>query len=1066
MARITSFFCFLFLLMLASGSHAQTAKVSLNMRSARMQQVMEEIRKQSGYKFVYRADLFNGLENFDVEVSEETVKEVLDELLAPRGYEFEEVDDTIVIRKAPAIRPQKQTPESEKVTIRGVVKDSKGAPVPFVAIMVKGTTTGAMSDVDGIYSLTFDQQDEVVLEISSLGYEKVELVYDGQTTIDPVLTESTQGVDEVVVVAYGTRKKGTIAGSVSTIKADKMENVPAAGFDQALQGSTPGLTVVTSSGEPSRSASFQIRGTNSINSGTSPLFILDGVPISSADFNTINPGDIESVSVLKDASSTSIYGARAANGVVVITTKRGQSGTAAKITFRGQAGFSQLSNSNWNLMNTAERIQYEKEIGLDAGQDYDKLAQTDVNWLNMVFNDSAPLQNYELSISGASDNVNYFISGNYFDQEGITTGSMFSRYTTRANIELRASEKLKVGTNSMLTYEEYERAEEGSYSLVTPISASRFMLPYWDPYKKDGSLASVNDGSWKGTGENPLEWMDNNPASNKKYKAISSLYAQYAPTDALTIRSQLGVDFTHSTFFTQSYPSYLPNNGEGRAGRSNNTVVNLSMTNTVSYKFDVDKVHYWNFLVGQEGVNYRQEGFYVGTAGQTNDKLVNLSTGTRASSWGDSSNEYAYLSFFGRAEYNYLGRYYADFSIRTDGSSRFGTDSRWATFSSVGLMWDIRQENAFKDRSWLTNLQLAMSTGTSGNSSIPNYDHLALVGGGIDYLGNAGLIPYQRGNENLSWEKLWTSNIALRLGLYNRFNFNTEFYNKVTTDMLMSVPVSYADGGYGFQWDNIGSMVNRGVEITFDYDVIRNEKFRWNLNANLSYNKNKLVELYDDVDEYTVGTSGVKLVVDHSVSEFYLNRYAGVNPNNGDALWYTKDGEVTTEFNEADKVLTGKNYIAPWQGGFGTTASYAGLTLTAQFSWMADRYLVNNDRFFEESNGLYAVYNQSKRLLYDRWKQPGDITDIPRHGVTPQIDDRFLEDASFLRLKNVMLSYNIPSPLLRKTGLIDKMRLYAQGQNLLTFTSFSGLDPETNSNLYAAQYPLTRQFTLGLEIVF
>lgn len=1056
----------MFLLLITSSAYSQSAKVTLSLKNAGIVEVMDEIKKQSGYKFVYRTDLFKNLGAVDVDASQKPVSEVLRELLQPKGFEFEMVDNAIVIRQAPAVRKETKAPVTQKVTIQGIVKDSKGAPLPFVAIMVKGTTTGTMSDIEGNYTLTFDKKDNAVLEVSSLGYESLEIAYTGQNSINPVLTESSQGVDEVVVVAYGTRKKGTIAGSVSTIKADKMENVPAAGFDQALQGSTPGLTVVSSSGEPSKAASFQIRGTNSINSGTSPLFILDGVPISSADFNTINPGDIESVSVLKDASSTSIYGARAANGVVVITTKRGQNGTAAKITFRAQAGVSQLSSDNWTLMNTAERIQYEQEIGLDDGQDYDKLSLIDVNWLNMVFNDSAPLQNYELSISGASNDVNYFISANYFDQDGITTGSMFRRYSTRANIELRASEKIKVGTNSMLTYEEFERAEEGSYSLVTPISASRFMLPYWTPYNEDGSLASINDGSWKGTGENPLEWMENNPANNKKYKAISSLFVQYAPTENLTIRSQMGVDYTQATFFTKSNASYLPNNGEGSAGRSSSTLVNLSITNTANYKIDFNKTHFLNFLLGQEGVNYRQESFYLRTAGQTNDKLVNISTGTRTSSWGDNSEEYAYLSFFGRGEYNYLGRYYLDFSVRTDGSSRFGTDSRWATFGSLGLMWDIRREAAFKDRSWLTNLQLAFSTGTSGNSSIPNYDHLALAGGDIDYLGNGGLIPLQRGNENLSWEKLWTSNLALRLGVYNRFNAGIEFYNKLTTDMLMSVPVSYADGGYGFQWDNIGSMVNRGVEMSFDYDVIRNDRFRWNLNANVSYNRNKLVELYNDVDEYTVGTTGVKLVVDHSVSEFYLNRFAGVNPNNGDALWYTKDGEVTTEYNESDKVLTGKSYIAPWQGGFGTTASYAGITLTAQFSWMADRYVLNNDRFFEESNGLYAVYNQSKRLLYDRWKKPGDVTDIPRHGVTPQIDDRFLEDASFLRLKNVMLSYEIPPSTLKKLGFIEKMRVYGQGQNLLTFTSFSGLDPETASNLYAAQYPLTRQFTLGLEIVF
>ena len=290
-----------------------------------------------------------------------------------------------------------------------------------------------------------------------------------------------QLMEEVVVVAYGVRKKGTIAGSVSMVKADKIAEIPAAGFDQALQGQSPGLMVLSNSGEPSKAATFQIRGTNSINSGTAPLFILDGVPISSSDFNAISPSDIESVSVLKDASSTSIYGARAANGVVIITTKRGTTSDDAKVTFRTQVGISQLAHGNWNLMNTAERIQFEKEIGLDAGQNYDILSKTDINWLDAVFNDHALLQNYDISVSRATDKMSYYVSGSFYDQDGIAQGSTFRRYNIRANADVKASRWLRLGTNTMVVYEEVQQAEDGEYALYSPISASRFMLPYWNP---------------------------------------------------------------------------------------------------------------------------------------------------------------------------------------------------------------------------------------------------------------------------------------------------------------------------------------------------------------------------------------------------------------------------------------------------------------------------------------------------------------------------------------------------------------------------------------------------------
>ena len=928
------------------------------------------------------------------------------------------------------------------VKVSGVVTD-KYAGDPLIGATVswdngKGTTT----DTAGCYSITVEAG--ATVSFMYLGYQSREWRVPAgvaEVNYNAELEQEVHMAEEVVVVAYGTRKKGTIAGSVSTVKSEKLESVPAAGFDQALQGQSPGLMVLSNSGEPSKAATFQIRGTNSINSGTAPLFILDGVPISSSDFNAISPSDIESVSVLKDASSTSIYGARAANGVVIITTKRGTTSDDAKVTFRTQVGVSQLAHGNWNLMNTAERIEFEKEIGLDAGQNYDILSLTDVNWLDAVFNDRAMLQNYDLSVSRATDKMSYYVSGSFYDQDGIAQGSTFRRYNIRANADVKASRWLRLGTNTMAVFEQVQQAEDGEYALYSPISASRFMLPYWNPYREDGTIASESDGSWKGTGHNPLEWMENNPQVNKKYKALTTVFAEITPIEGLAIRSQFGADFTNSTSFMQSMPSYAPNNGIGVAGRAAYNTLTLTVTNTINYQTTLKNDHHLNFLLGHEGVDYNYEGFQAITQGQNNDYLTTMSSGSKVVSWGDVTDSYGYLSFFARGEYNYDNRYYADFSLRTDASSRFGRSGRWAAFWSVGLMWNAKREKFLHDAHWLNTAQVAFSTGTSGNSSIPNYDHLALVGGGANYNDNMGIYPMQSGNENLGWEKLWTTNIALHLGFVDRINLDVELYNKRTSDMLMSVPVSYADKGEGFRWDNIGEMVNRGAELQLNVNIV-SHPVRWDVSANVSYNKNKITELYNGLNEYELSTTGTKLVVGHSVGEFYINRYAGVNPANGDALWYTKDGEITTQFNESDKVMVGKNYIAPWQGGFGTTLSWMGLTLSAQFSWVADRWMINNDRFFEESNGLYSAYNQSRRLLYDRWKEPGDVTDIPRYGVTPQIDSRFLEDASFLRLKNVMLSYSLPSNVLRKSKFFTSARIYVQAQNLLTFTAFTGIDPE------------------------
>lgn len=949
-----------------------------------------------------------------------------------------------------------------------VVSSSDHEPLMGVTVKEKGSPQGVVTNLDGHFSIEL-KGEKTVLVFSYIGMKTREVTVTPSTpSLVIALEDVNKQIDEVVVIAYGTRKKGTIAGSVASVGAESIQDVPAASFDQALQGKAPGLSVVSASGEPSRAASFQIRGTNSINSGTSPLFILDGVPVEASTFNAINPNDIESVSVLKDASATSIYGARAANGVVVITTKRGRQAEKAKVGLTAQWGFSQLAGDNWNLMNTSERIAFEKEVGQDLGDEfYDQIRGTDVNWLDEVYRDNAPLQSYEINVSGASDKTNYYISGGFYDQDGIAQGSTFTRYNMRTNVEHRANNWLRLGTNTLLAYEEIEQAVDGEYAIYAPISAAMFMMPYWNPYNSDGSLASTNNGTWTGSGINPIEWMDQNPVEHKTYKMVSAVFAEITPLKGLTIRSQLGIDYAHAASFMQSFPSYSLNNGSGAVGRASSDDWTLTVTNTVNYNFSIDGKHRINLLAGQEGIDYHDESFTVQTDGQTNDALTNLTAGSYASSWSDATSEYGFLSFFGRGEYNYDARYYADFSLRGDASSRFGKDNRWATFWSVGLMWDLRHEAFMQDRAeWLTNAQLTFSTGTSGNSSISNYTHMALVSGNANYMGQTGLVPTSRGNEELTWEKTWTTNVGLRLGFLDRVNLTADFYNKHTTNMLMNVPVSYADGGYGSRWDNVGAMVNRGVELAADADVIRNKDLTWNVYANVSYNMNKLTELYNGIDEY-VDNNVTMYAVGKPVTGFYMVRYAGVNPANGDALWYTKDGEITNVFSEDDRVfIEGKSYVAPWQGGFGTTVSWKGLSVAAHFSWMGDRWIYNNDRIMTESNGLYTAYNQSNRLLYDRWKKPGDVTDIPRYGITPQFDTHYLEKASFLRLKNLTVAYTLPKKWMDRTRFFDKIRVFAQGQNLLTFTPFTGLDPEVSANIYRAQYPTTRQFTFGVELNF
>ena len=632
-----------------------------------------------------------------------------------------------------------------------IISAEDNQPLIGVSVLEKGTTNGVITDMDGNYRLNVTKS-PATLQFSYIGMTMVEKQVTGTSTINVTMENATQMVDEVVVVAYGVKKKGTIAGSVSVVKGDKIENTPTASFDQALQGKSAGLTVLQNTGEPSAAASFQIRGTNSINAGTAPLFIMDGVAISADDFSSINSNDIESFTVLKDASSTSIYGARAANGVIVITTKRGRTAEKGKIILRAQYGFSDLAYGKWDQMNTTERLNYEEQIGLRVPGTYDReaLERIDINWRDVIYNNNAPMYSYELSTSGGSNKFNYFVSAAYFGQEGIAVGSDFERYSVRANLEVRPVEWLKIGTNTSLSYEKIKEADEGDYNVVTPVSASKFMLPYWNPYREDGSYTSVGDGSWNGTNQNPLEWLDNNPVKRNRMKVLTSLFAELRPIEGLVLRTVGGLDASDNRLTATSNPSYVPNYGSGTVAKSFERYSNLTWTNTANYTFTIKDDHNISLLLGQEAVINQSEGFNVTTRGQSYDKLLTMATATSATSWDDIVSEATYLSFFGRAEYNYSNKYYADFSVRRDGSSKFGKDARWANFWSVGAMWNLKSEDFLKDIDWLTNLQLIASIGTSGNSSIPNYDHTALFAAGPQYSGKTGIAPYSRGNENLT----------------------------------------------------------------------------------------------------------------------------------------------------------------------------------------------------------------------------------------------------------------------------------------------------------------------------
>lgn len=890
-------------------------------------------------------------------------------------------------------------------------------------------------------------------------------------TMNVILKPDTETLEEVVVLGYGSGKKiGSIVGSVAKVNSEKLSAKPVANAMDALQGQVSGLQVYTSSGEPGSSSSSYIRGVGSLTADNEPLYVLDGTPVSSSVMVMMNPNDFESVTVLKDASATSIYGSRAANGVIYITTKRGKIGEKAVITASGNYGTARLARRVSNPMNSTELLNYQLSHGIIKQETYDKYINSgiDTNWEDYFFKDDAPTYQANLSIQGGSNKTMYYVSGSYYFQDGITPRSEYNRYTFRSNLESRPTDWLRFGANFGATYDEQQTSlftYQGSRNLNGGIFGTILNPTYYNPYGEDGSKLDVIPGLNR---YSPYYLSDKQPSSSNTAQLDGTAFIQLNPIEGLTIRSQFGIeayDFRQTSKRLASHPNATQGGYTYEAFRRN---AKLTITNTAEYNFKIKDIHDFTILIGQEGIKNDYQRFGSETTGQSDDRLSMLEAGTAATLLGADENDlytYQFLSFFGRINYALNDKYFADFSIRNDASSRFGKDNRNAIFMSGGLMWNMKKESFLEDVNFLSDLKLKASIGTTGNSSIGNYDHLALVGTNL-YNAQGGWKINTPGNGDLGWEKQTLANIGIEASFWNKYRIELTYYNKKTSNMLMDVPVPYTSG-FSSITQNVGSMTNSGVEIAVSLDLLKTKDWFVGFNMNYAYNKNKITELFYGYDEWAMPNYLVSYNVGEPV-QYYMAEWAGVDPADGQQMWYIPgtDGETTKEYDEERlQQATGKKRYAPHNGGFGLNVSWKGLSLNADFAWVLGKYMVNNDYYFAANPYNFAGYNQSKDVL-NEWKEPGDITDIPAYGNVMQFDTHLLENASFLRLKNISLSYTLPKNWLLPTKVIQGVRIMATARNLFTITNYKGADPELDTNLTYGAYPNTKQFTIGAELTF
>lgn len=957
--------------------------------------------------------------------------------------------------------------------VSGIVVDETGEPVISATVKETNVQNAVTTDSNGRFSIQVKPESKT-LEISSLGMKTI--IANIQNEMSVTMEYDAIELEGVVSVGYYQKKEGAMTGSVSVVNSKALEQ-PVANITQMLQGSTAGVIAVSSSGKPSSGASVTIRGQGSINSGTAPLYIIDNIPVSASDFSMLNPNDIESLVILKDATSTALYGSRGSNGVILVQTKRGADGET-QISYKGEFGFSQLLNGKLDLMNTQEKLDYEIKLGLlnpalQSDKDIiEKRSKYNFNQLNEVF--VTPfMQSHELSVRGGNKKTTFYISGSYFAQDGIIERSDFERFTGNVNLDHQAKNWLKIGTN--IAFSKYEdnfpvgRDVSSTFGGdgQNPVNLAIRLNPY-EPLKDDNGEYKDDLGTY-GSKYNPLKDSQLSAFSQRAYNLRNMTYLEVEPLKDLKFRSSIGFIIKSGKNKQWASPEAGRASGStnGYAVDGNSLYTQIIQNNQINYTKNISK-HTGTLIVGNEIMTEKNENLSVSVYDVQHPYFTEVSQYNKiyTSGWSGGYSEHNMSSFYAIFNYDYDGKYFVDLSIRTDGDSKLATGNQWREFWSAGVQWNLKKESFMQDLSFLSIARIRANMGTQGNANIDNY----MAQGSYafsSYMGNSASLPSNLGYPNLTWEKTTSYGIGTDLAfLSSRLRISFDWYSRTTSDLFLTTPITLTSG-LGSRLRNAGKMRNSGIELSIGGDILREMDYFIKVEGNLTLNTNKILKLYENTTQIVSGLTVRK--EGESFGQLYATRWAGVNPVNGDPLWYDKDGNLTNTFSDDDAmILEGKNFMPNKTAGLSITAGYKGFNLYAMFTSVWDKYVSNNTLYFIElDNGYYGQqYNHTKDAA-DFWTKPGDVTKFPRkYSNARQFDSRIIENQSFVRLKNVTLSYDFNQNVLKSFKILNAARLYASVQNLFTITNYRGLDPEINGLEDLGTYPASRTFLFGIELTF
>lgn len=1086
-------------------------KISINLRNVSLKNALKEIEKKTDYRFLYSDAVVTGVDSkVNVQVNEASIDQVVSQVLANSELTYKVNANLVLITKPVAIA----------ITVRGKVTDNKKQPMPGVTIFEKGNPTNTtVTDGDGNYSISVADRNSVLV-VRFIGFAPQEITVGGQTSINVTLEEDNATLNEVVVVGYGTQKRGNVTGAISSVSSKQINELPVVGVTQALQGRVAGLNVVNN-GNPGSEPVITIRGVSSIGTSNTPLYVVDGFPTGS--INSFDPKDIESVEVLKDASAAAIYGSRGTNGVIIITTKKANGVQRPTVSYDSYVGVQNVWKKI-DLLNTAQYLQYERALNGAAGialpprlqpANFNQpvypgasqtFAQTNTNWQDEYFTKNALIQQQSVSLSGGSASNHYYVSGGYFSQDGVTKNVNYNRINLRINSDYKISNVFTFGENATISQGIQKGDAGGNRSPLANVTRMQPYLPVYNPTSQDGFYGPISsfDGS---DPTNPLELNAVQDRFNNSLKILANAFLNVKIAPWLTFRTSYGVDYTNSRNFT-----YTPIYSDG--GTLNNQVAsvnngrNISTIGLATHQLTFDKTfgkHHVNAVAVYEQQNFNS--ISESASGQQTTNAVRTLQGASNLTGGYTFSESVLQSMIGRVSYDFEGKYLLNASVRRDGSSKWAPGNNYQVFPAASVGWKVDREAFLKDSKVISELKLRAGYGVTGinPSSVGDYSYAVTENTAagnypfnsvftIGNTSNYGNIA----NPNLLWETTKQVDAGFDLGLIqNKFTLSVDYYLRKTDNLMLNVPTAPSQGynGNGSN-QNVGAMRNEGVDIQAGYNK-REGEFKWSLTGVFGLARNKVVTLKPEGTnllaqtdpDFGGGAPTTSTVAGRPISQFYGFVTEGIFQNTAEIAAHatqlpgTAPGDIKFKdingdgvINDNDRTYIG-SYLPKFTYSLNYTASYKGFDASIFFQGSQGNQIFNGVRILTE--GMARLFNASTVVL-NAWTPTNTNTNVPRAisgnpNLNARISDRWVEDGSYLRLKNVIIGYTVPATsfgLLKKVNL-TKLRLYVSSQNLLTFTKYKGWDPEisgrgTNQSagIDYGQYPSVRSFQFGVQATF